>query len=145
MIGNPDIEEKKDLLKNALADVSYGRDLLKKYEASAKEALMNIAEDDFIPLYERWCIYLNNCNVLPMAGDVIYGQIEIYFSSVQADSYQRHQRVWFDGMFEDYHERDRNTYTEEQKTMIRTEFDSLPISLIKAVISSGYCGFVNDW
>ena len=137
------VDNKLDMFKSRILDVEYSKNLFEKHKKEAKEELESLLKDEDIPLFNRWCLFMEYSSLFPVASS--------YISRVVTDAVRtlydldRYQTYILPDIFEDYWFGEKESVSDETKKAIKENFEELTEKTVRAITLSGYSGFQHDW
>lgn len=137
----------KTPLKNLTMQIKSSQEILDNARNSVKQVLEEVVKDESIPLFDRWCLFMEYCSqCLPVSSSIINRKIT---DGVRGQyDLERYQTIYFPDTFEE------SWITEDEKsnppeahfvTGIEENFMDLDQELVKSVLNCGYSGFEYDW
>lgn len=137
------VDNKLDMFKSRILDVEYSKNLFEKSKKEAKEELESLLKDEEIPLFNRWCLFMEHSSLFPVASSVISEEVT---DAVEGCYYLEKYRTYtFSDIFEEYWFGEKRSVSDETKEAIKESFEEFPEKTIRSILFSGYSGFEYDW
>lgn len=138
------IEDKLSLLNCRMIDVAYAEGLVKSYKESALDSLTELLQDEEIPLFRRWCLFMEHSSLFPVSQWTVGAPIRDQMMKVY--DLDRYQTYTFSEVFEDYWFAENEITDADEMQEIQDNFaENISEEVARAVMSSGYSGFQHDW
>jgi hypothetical protein len=140
------IESTTDAWKCQLIDLKYTRALAAKTQAQAIEVLNAFVRDESVPLFDRWCAFMEYSDMYPVASFASGVPKCIVNHIREIQDLDRYQVVIFADIFEeDWYPEENENWDEESKKDCKSDFDKIPADFVRSLITCGHSGFTNDW
>ena len=137
------VDNKLDMFKSRILDVEYSKNLFEKHKKEAKEELESLLKDEGIPLFDRWCLFMEHSELFPVASSIISRAVTDAVEGFY--DLERYRTYVFSDIFEEYWFGEKEPMSDETKKAIKEDFERFPEKPIRSIIFSGYSGFLYDW
>lgn len=137
------VDNKLDMFKSHILDVEYSKNLFEKHKKEAKEELESLLKDEEIPLFDRWCLFMEHSELFPVASSIISRAVTDAVEGFY--DLERYRTYVFSDIFEEYWFGEKEPMSDETKKAIKEDFERFPEKPIRSIIFSGYSGFQHDW
>lgn len=122
------------------------KELSERANAEAIGELNAFVRDESVPLFDRWCAFMENSSLLPVASYASGIPRNVLDLLKARYDFERYQTIIFSDYFEeDWFSDNDGCWVEEDKACCREDFESIPVELVMGIITSGYRGFEYDW
>lgn len=138
-----------NVLKNLTMQIKSSQEILDNAKASVMHSLKEVVSDENIPLYDRWCLFMEySPQCLPIESSVISREITDGVRKIY--DLDRYRNYIFSEVFEEYWttEDEKSNPPDPEKFDInvpKEAFENLPESLVRKIITCGCSGFEYDW
>ena len=138
------IENKIGLLYTHMLDVKYANKLAERYKKTAIESLNGILKDEEIPLFRRWCLFMEHSSLFPVSQWTVGAPIRDRMMKIY--DLDKYQTYIFSEAFEDYWFAENEITDADEMQEVQDNFaENISEEVARAVMSSGYSGFQHDW
>lgn len=137
------VDNKLDMFKSRILDVEYSKNLFEKHKKEAKEELESLLKDEEIPLFNRWCLFMEHSSLFPVASSSISRAI-----NYAVDRYydlERYRTYTFSDIFEEYWFKEKELSNSDLVEAVKESFELISEKDVRSIIFSGYSGFEHDW
>lgn len=134
-----------ETLKMLSLQIKESQQILNNAKGAVVKKLIEITNNEDLPLFDRWCIFMEYAHQCLPASSYILSK-EITDLARKSYDLERYQTYVFSDLFEDlWTPLDEIGKDPELDISVLDRFTNIPESTIRSIINSGYCGFECDW
>lgn len=134
------------LLKNLVMQIKSSEQILANARSAVTKALNDIVDDESIPLFDRWCAFMEYSRVAYDVDSCVIDQGPAR-TLVENNTYlERYRTILFCDVFDEYFggEDWKSQYPEDIEK-VKQYFEGLDEDGVREIISSRSAGFIYDW
>lgn len=135
------------VLKNLMMQIRSSEQILANARSAVTKALDDIVDDETIPLFDRWCAFMEYSKVAYDIDSCVMDRGPAR-TLVEDNWYEprRYQTIIFSDVFDElYCTEDMKSQYPEDVESIKQGFEKLDEESVRDLISSGSAGFIYDW